>query len=437
MKWIKAIVPVLIIVLLFSGCSFRLASSVDELISPVSPQGDDADIQNALSAFSNGGFTLKTPSFGGFTTAYSFYDLDNDSQEEAVVFYEPAQNPGNINMAVIDKTNENWSVIYNLESGNADIYSLGFSDFNGDDIPEIIVLWDIISNSKSHILSVYSQSNENGEYALSQIGSNLSMDNYISVDMDEDGINEMVVFTVDTGDSVSASATLYSFNGSDYETLGTTKLDGHISYYKSLASESKNGRVYIYADAVKANGNQMLTEIIHWSDYYGTIISPYYSYSTGITKNTTRSAMMTCRDINDDGLIELPLDADFDDLPDEVYAVRWNQYDNSVMTHICYSLAVEKDNYQLVIPDDVFNEISVSYSAENAELTVTDEKDNTVFKIISMLKPHYNEAPADYSEYEEIMSNSGYIYLAAAGSDSDIKITTEDLKSMIKPYEGE
>lgn len=437
MKWIKAIVPVLIIILLFSGCSFRLASSVDELIAPVSPQGDDADVQNALSVFTNGGYTLKTPSFGEFTTAYSFYDLDGDSQEEAVVFYESSKSLGNINMAVIDKTDNNWSVVYNLESGNADIYSLDFSDFNGDEIPEIIVLWDVIRNSASHILSVYSQNTDGGEYTLSQIGSDISMNNYISVDIDEDGINELMTFTVDTGDSVSASAALYSLNGSDYEMLGTTKLDGRISYYKKIDFESKNGRVYVYADAVKANGNQMLTEIIHWSDYYNTIISPYYSYSTGITKNTTRSAMMTCRDINDDGYIELPLDADFDDLPNGVYAVKWNQYDHSVMNRICYSLAVEKDNYQIIIPDDVFSNISVSYSAENSELIVTDSDDNIVFKTLSMLKTHYNEVSEDYSGYEEIMSNSGYICLAAAGSDSDIQITVDDLKSMIKPYEGE
>lgn len=58
--------------LVLSGCSFRLASSVDELISPVSPQGDDADVQNALSSFVSGGYSLKTPSAGDFTTAYSF-----------------------------------------------------------------------------------------------------------------------------------------------------------------------------------------------------------------------------------------------------------------------------------------------------------------------------------------------------------------------------
>ena len=50
----------------------------------------------------------------------------------------------------------------------------------------------------------------------------------------------------------------------------------------------------------------MLTEIIHWSDYYNTIVSPFYSYSTGVTKRTTRSAMLSSRDINDDGKIEIP-----------------------------------------------------------------------------------------------------------------------------------
>lgn len=107
MKYLKIIAAVLAICLLFSGCSFRLASSVDELISPVSPQGDDAEIQNALSSYVGGGFKLKSPISGNFTAAYNLFDADGDSQNEAVVFYEPSQHPGRLDMAVIDKKTVN------------------------------------------------------------------------------------------------------------------------------------------------------------------------------------------------------------------------------------------------------------------------------------------------------------------------------------------
>ena len=146
LKWIKLTAAVLLLSLVLSGCSFRLASSVDELISPVSPQGDDADVQNALSSYVSGGYTLKTPSGGEFTTAFSFFDVDGDSADEAVVFYEPEKTPGKICMAVIDKTAQNWSVIYNISSEYSDVYSLSFSDLTGDGVLEFVVLWDVISN---------------------------------------------------------------------------------------------------------------------------------------------------------------------------------------------------------------------------------------------------------------------------------------------------
>ena len=56
---------------------------------------------------------------------------------------------------------------------------------------------------------------------------------------------------------------------------------------------------------------------------------------------------------------------------------------------------------------------------------------------MSLLKSNYDESQEEYSKYTEIMSNSGYIYLAVCGNDSDIKISTDDLKTMIKSYEGE
>lgn len=430
MKYFKLFVIVVAVAVLFSGCSFRLASSVDELITPVSPQGDDADVQNALSAYSNGGFTLKTPEAGGYTTAFSFFDIDGDSQDESVVFYESAKSLGKTNMAVIDKSDDKWYVAYNLENENSDVYSLDFSDVNGDGVTELIVLWNYISDSTSHVLSVYTQ-NMNGEYSLTEMSDALTVNNYIVVDIDEDGTQELMTFAINSGDDVSSTATLYSFDENSRKTLGTTKLDGHITGYESIISESKNGKVYIYADAVKSNGSEMLTEIILWSDYYGTVISPYYSYSTGFTKNTSRSVMLCCCDINDDGLIEVPLDYETDNLPDGVFAAEWNQYENSVMKTVAYSLAVDKDGYQLLLSKDQLDEIKVGYKQENSELILTDSKEKLVLSIKCVPKSQTG-SNAQTDGYSEIFEKSGYVYLAKTGNDSQIQFSVQELKSMIK-----
>lgn len=422
--------------LVLSGCSFRLASSVDELISPVSPQGDDADVQNALSSYVSGGYSLKTPSAGDFTTAYSFFDVDGDSVEEAVVFYEAEKTPGKCSMAVIDKVNSSWTVVYNINSEYSDVYSLSFSDLTGDGINEFIVLWDVISNSVNHVLYVYSQKTD-GEYSLYQLGSELTVNNCITVDMDLDTVNEMLAFTIESGDSVSSTATLYEYSESGRETLGRTKLDGHISYYSNIQYNVADDRVYIYADAVKSDGTQMLTEVIYWSDYYDTIISPFYSYSNGTTSSTVRSSMINCDDVDDDGIIEIPTDVNMDEIPSDVMAVKWNKYNDSVLVTSCYSLVVQKDEYQLIIPDKYFDDIKVLYSPESSLLTVTDSKDNSLFSVMCVLKAHYNPSSSAYKGYSEIDESSGYVYLAQEGESGNADFSVQSVKSMIRTDKGE
>lgn len=436
MKWVKIVSAVLLLCIVLSGCSFRFASSVDELISPVSPQGDDAAVQNALISYAGGGYTLKTPSAGEFRTAYSFYDTDGDSQEEAVVFYEPQQSPGKISIAVIDKSGDNWSVVYSLQNDYSDVYSLDFSDLNGDGNKEFIVMWDVISNSTNHILSVYSQNFEEG-YALETLGSDITVNSCLPVDMDLDSTDELLAFTIETGDSVSASATLYEYSKDGRETLGRTRLDGHISYYDKIRAQETDGRVYIYADAVKSDGTQMLTEVIYWSDYYNTIISPFFSYSTGVTSSTTRESMLNCMDVDSDGVIEIPIDDEVTGLPSDVYAVEWTKYDSSVLKSACYSLAVRKDEYQIIIPDDYINDIKISYSAEDSCLTVTDKSDEVLFSVSCVLKAHYEENSALYSDYSIIADSSGYLYLAQTGENGEADFSVEALKTMIRTNEGE
>ena len=147
--------------------------------------------------------------------------------------------------------------------------------------------------------------------------------------------------------------------------------------------------------------------------------------------------MLTCRDIDGDGYIELPLDAKANNTPDEVSAVRWAQYDNSVLNTVCYSFAVEKDSYQIVFNENGFDKLYAEYNSEKSELTVFDSNSNAVFSVLPVLKSHYDEAASDYSGYTEIMSNSGYVYLAQAFENSDISVSVDDLKLMIKSYEGE
>ena len=437
MKHLRVVLILLAVSLLLGGCSFKLAASADELINPISPTGVNADVQNALNSYCKGGYTLKTPLSGDYTTSFIFYDIDLDNEDEAIVFYQQTSEPERTDMAVIDKSSSGWNVICNVEGDGADVYSVDFCNLNDDKYAEPVVLWDAIKNSSSHLLSAYKQTYDNGNLAISKIGKSMTVSSYIPVDIDNTGIDELLIFTVSGGKSPSAKAALYSLENSGFSQRSYTKLDGQITGYKSIVSENTDKGFYVFADAIKNNETQMLTEVIFWSDRYNAIVAAYYNYSTGKTESTTRSSMLTCMDVNGDGYIELPLDAEDIILPKQVEAINWKQYRDSKLSHVCYTVAVKKDNYQVLIPDAYFKKISVSYNAENSEMSVSDKNNNLIFSITFLLKSQFNENPSAYADYTELMSDSGYIYLAVCGESSDIKITTDELKTMIKSYEGE
>jgi hypothetical protein len=408
-----------------------MSSSIEDLISPISPMGDNADVKTALDVYVKTAYSLKTPSYGEHITSYTFFDIDNDKDDEAIAFYEPGNDLGSINMAVIKKTDDKWQVVENVKGIGKDIYSLDFAEVNGGKRKELIVSWDVITNSTSHEMCVYEVGIKDGRLRLSQIGESITVNSYIPVDMNDDSVDEILVFKLGTGSSSYAGAELCSFKNSKIKTLGETKLDSHISSYTDLKIEKLSGDYRVYADAISSSGSSMLTELIYWSNAYGTIISPFYSYSSGRTKDTSRNALIESMDINSDGRIEIPNDKKLSNLPKQISCINWKVYKKTTLIHTDYSLFVQEDGYTVVIPDKYIEKINVTYDEKSKTMSVfSKESKKEVFSIKPVLKATFNED--DYKGYTKILDASGYIYLAKIGNASDINITANNLKKYIK-----
>ena len=429
MKYFKTALCLALVCVVLSGCSFRFSSSIDDLISPPSPFGDNADIKDALDAYVQNGYSLKTPNSGEYIASYSFFDVDGDGTEEAFAFYEPSDNLGTIDMALIRKGEEGWSVAEKITGIGREVHSVEFTDLDGDKTSELIVCWDSIPNSTNHELCIY-KLDLSAENIISQLEDSISVNNYCSVDMYGGGDPELLLFEIYSGSTNSVKAELYSFEDGYPELIGETKLDSHITSYESLKAETVDGYTRVYADALGSDGSSMLTELVYWSNAYKTIICPFYSYSTGRSKDTIRQLLVPSYDVNDDGIIEIPLDYEASWNTDTVAAVEWTDYKHSVLMHTAYSIFVPKERYIVVISDDYIDKINAEYNAENSELTVTSvESGNVVFSIMPVLKATYSSDK--YLGYVEVAQSNGYCYLAKQGND-DIKITTDELSSLVK-----
>ncbi len=427
MRKLRVLSALLAIVLLFSGCSMRISSSIEDLISPVSPFGDNSEVKNALDTFTKKGFTPKTPSQGKYLTAYTFVDLDGDRTKEAIAFYEPNDNLGTAHMAVMKQTEEQWSVVEHAKGFGSDVSSLDFADVNGDGKKELIVCWDSIARSTSHLLALY----EFKDGKLNCFFNDVEVNNYAAVDMTGGSAKELLLFEITSGNYNSAKAELYSFINNQARILGETKLDSHISTYVNIQTEKIDGGVRVYADGVGTNGNSMLTELLYWSDRWDSIVSPFYDYSTGLTGGTTRNMLLPSRDVNSDGRIEIPHNKTLKKLPRQVLCNEWRVYKNTILQHTDYTLSPREDGYMVTVPDKYIDEIRVKYDTATRTMTVL-EKDGKqeVFSIRPALKATYKEE--DIPDYTVIFEDRGYCYLARTGNSKDIKISLSQLKSYIQ-----
>ena len=255
---------------------------------------------------------------------------------------------------------------------------------------------------------------------------------YIPADLNNDGVQEVLFFSADQMKSLSASAALYSYKGDKQTLLGETRVDGHVSAYRKLQVGKADGKPAVYADAVKSDGASMLTELICWSDYYDSIVSPFYSYNTGLTADTGRDVMVPCVDMNGDGLLEIPTDAKLKGLPTQVRGVDWCKYKSSVLVHTGYSLAVQEDGYQMVLPDKQFKSVTVSYADKSHRLTVKSKTDKkTAFEVMPVLQTQYDANPGNYKDYTELLREGGYVYLAKCGNSAAFAVTADTLKDWI------
>ena len=245
---------------------------------------------------------------------------------------------------------------------------------------------------------------------------------------------ELLVFATGTS-SENPRAELYSFGTGKRELIGETRLDSTITSFESIKYAKTDEGTSIYADALCADGSSMVTEFIYWSDYYNSIISPFYSYSTGRTKETLRSSQVTCRDIDDDGYIEIPEDTSSKKQSSEITSQNWVNYGNTVLSHKCYSFSCKRDGYILVIDDNDFSKVKANYDSESRKLTIINKKNKSnVFEIVTLINSNYSVNDPKYKDYTMIMKNSGFVYLAKVNKSSDIDINIQTLKDMIKVY---
>ena len=306
-KKITALFITAVMLLFCSGCSLNFFS-VESLMSPPAQSGRNGEVEAAFKKLmSEKTVQLRSPASGEYQTAFVLFDVNSDGSEEAIVFYTDSSIDASVRMAFLECINDTWMISADIKGAGSGVYDVSFSDLDNNGSFEILVGWSLFDTKTSKILSVYEISEgDNGVFTLNTLGNEYYNYKALTDFNGNDSEDLVLVYLDDSGEVQKSFFRCFTLSGAgEFIKYGDVNLDSNISFVSKIQFDSVtvNGseckRVFI--DCVK-NELSMFTEMIYWD------VEDLKPVRRGKnpSSSTLRSSKVYCRDIDGDGLLEIP-----------------------------------------------------------------------------------------------------------------------------------
>ncbi len=432
MKKISAVLLIIVICLSLTSCDYNI-TSIESLMRPPKLSGESNLLQKAFeeSVDDVNGVIMKTPISGQFRSSYLYFDLENDGEQEAIVFYS---NPMVDSMAyanVFKHIDGKWKSISKIKGKNEEIHEVNFADINGDNILEILISWTgIVASDKinssdfgignERLLSIYSCDGVTTTLLKSETYTNVFLD-----DFNNDGSQEIAIFKFNLSDKEKqTSVRIIDFND-DFSVKTDEKfsITGMLEIYNIVTdsiSVDNEQHTRIFVDgAISENG--IITEIIEIDNKSFEILLPMYENNQSQKPITLRSSRTYCNDIDNDDVVEIPTDeilpfgyriTENSNLQKELYMTEWSEFDSSELSVDFRCLMNSSFNYMFIFPDETINNISAVYNDNNLTLTfysvdVNGKFEDEIFVIKSFYEPDWDD---NHYEYVKFAENGTFVY---------------------------
>lgn len=448
-KRFTAVILVLTFIISLSGCSFRF-SSFDSLLRPPKAIGKYQGLQEAFEKAVTDDYILFTPEYGEYKSAFLTFDIDSDGDEDAIVFYALKNQPETAKIYCFTYEDNVWTPVCSADGAGSSVNTVMFSDLNMDKTFEIIVGWNILSGktNKSFVTYIFSDSK--------LVPLNAYPYNYLTLlDVNGDGNDDIFTMTVDSTvpEMPSGYARVYNYNSntSTLDILSETRTDGNVSGYISAVSE-KNGDVnYIYVEATKGE-KESITELLYWDDKRteNKLVSPLFDFESQTTKSTWRNINISSFDINNDGLLEIPVSVNGSSFMNDSVAedestsvmsfIKWVKYRKGYLSDVQYSIVNGKEGYILKIPSSWVERILVKESDGQIDayrwMSSSNKTGDLLFSIYSFSNSDA-EKNKEYSAYKKLGSagDTDYVYrVTDAGYAFGVKDRTFENDFILKDF---
>ncbi len=366
-KRILALVMALSVTVL-SGCSANFTDG-GNMMRPPRPTGDKAEIQNIIEEKAGSGFTFVYPQSGDCRSAVTMKDLDNDGSDEAIALFSSGSENTKLNLMIMTKQDESWKSVATIQSSAAGVDRMFFADINGDSKLELFIGWTSLGSNEKQI-SAYAFDDEHNQIREMPIDS--TYNELACADFDNDNQSELILLTIANKDDGSlAKFFKYSTNEKRPMLSSSVPLDTELTRISNacVGMVDSNTRALII-DGENHSGT-ISTQIIYWDSKEQALKNPLSTslHTSANTNVSTRTTSTISKDINNDGIIEIPSVATMpagnkEDATTICSLTTWNQYQlkTNSFKGVLNMIINYKDGYYFKMPEKWLTDNKNSWS---------------------------------------------------------------------------
>ncbi|QIB26932.1 VCBS repeat-containing protein [Caloranaerobacter azorensis] len=281
---------------LFTGCGLNDA---ENLMEPPRLSISQEEVKTLVKDVLDSNAKLVSPRKGENNSAIQFVDLDNDKKDEVIVLYMLKNDKYPLRGLILKQQGDEWKIDDGIKGIGYNFDNILFKDITGDGKLEIVVSWNIGEEGINKGLSVYKYEDGKSVELF-----NDSYEAFAVDDLDNDKKSEIFLVKLNK-DEIKAKGELYKYVDKEIKLVDEVKMDGAIgSHYSTkvgMASKDKKG---IFLEAT-LGAHSSITELIVMEN--GKLKNVFYNEDTESVDKTFRSYGAISEDIDNDGIIEIPL----------------------------------------------------------------------------------------------------------------------------------
>lgn len=365
-KWLALLAAAL--PLLLGGC--MMSASVEDLYTLPQLPMEYKDLSAQIDAILAEGAEYTSPAAGTNLQSVQLVDLDGDGNEEALAFFRSSSEESPLKIYIFRSDGESYEQAAIIDGSGTSIHSIQYVDMDGNGIQEILVVWRV--SAEVQTMCVYSMADLQPVQLMTS-----PYARYEVVDLDDDGVQELLVVHSDEAESGATLADYYDWDGRSLLLQSTAKLSMSVAELQWVQTGALRGGETAVLVTGRVTGveetSRAVTDILVYRQPDLTNI--VLSSSTGVSSEIFRFLNLQPTDINDDGATEVPMPAALPSYsPEEAYwKIYWRSYDaagkpdDEAVTY--HNLT---DSWYLLIPEEWDGHFTVTQdNTSNVEHSTT------------------------------------------------------------------